>query len=388
MTRKSPAGPEIPSQRLAGVRRRLLAWYDEHHRRLPWRASPGSGAPADAYHVLVSETMLQQTQVATVEPYFTRFIERWPTIADLAAASEQDVLTQWQGLGYYRRARQLHAAARAVAESHGGVIPRDVAQLLELPGVGRYSAGAVASIAFGQSEPIVDGNVARVLARCFAIDEPVDAPAGRDRLWALAARLVPGARRSATRGRANPPGDFNQALMELGALVCTPRRPHCDACPLRSVCAARAAGDVDRLPIKRSRKSPLPVQHHVLAIERRGRHLFQQRPADGLRSHMWQLPTMELTPQAAAPAIGDSADALRRWVRATLGLQCAQMTPVQTFEHRTTHRCIAFHVWSVREVSGRLRRNAGVWRPLSQIDDLPLSNAQQRIVRSLLSGVG
>ncbi|MEX0744483.1 MAG: A/G-specific adenine glycosylase, partial [Phycisphaeraceae bacterium] len=270
--------------RLPRLRRALRRWYVANHRALPWRTPPNGGAvPPDPYHVLVSEAMLQQTQVATVVAYFERFIAAFPTVEALATADEQQVLRHWQGLGYYRRARHLHAAARRIAADHAGRVPDTVDALLALPGVGRYTAGAVASIAFDRRAPILDGNVARVLARWFAVDELIDQPAGRATLWRLAERVLP--QRSV--------GDFNQALMELGALVCTPSAPKCDTCPVASLCDAKRAERVAELPRRSPRKVPRAVRHVVAAVERDGRYLFEQRPGDGLWSNMWQLPTHE-----------------------------------------------------------------------------------------------
>src|SRR5687768_16089198 len=209
--------------------RRLLRWYDKCRRDLPWRPDPAAGRPrVDPYHVLVSEAMLQQTQVATVVPYFNRFIARFPTLADLAGADEQEVLRLWQGLGYYSRARNLQAAARKVVAEYGGELPRERDRLLTLPGVGRYTAGAVASIAFDRRAPILDGNVIRVLCRIDKIQSDPRDRSTQDLLWRRAEEVLP-ARRA---------GAFNSALMELGATVCTPRSPQCLLCPVREHCEA------------------------------------------------------------------------------------------------------------------------------------------------------
>ena len=226
--------------------RRLLRWYDRSRRDLPWRVAPGATGPIDPYHVLVSEAMLQQTQVAAVVPYFHRFLARFPTIAELAAADEQDVLRLWQGLGYYSRARNLRAAARAVVETLGGQLPRDVAGLLKLPVVGRYTAGAVASIAFGTRAPILDGNVIRVLCRIDRIESDPRARETQALLWHRAEKILPNQR----------VGDFNSALMELGATVCIPRSPQCLVCPVREHCAAQAAGVQDRIPAPKRARPP------------------------------------------------------------------------------------------------------------------------------------
>src|SRR6185369_3543428 len=203
--------------------RKLLAWYGRHKRALPWRDV------GDPYRTWISEIMLQQTQVDTVIPYYQRWLERFPTVQALAESPLNDVLALWEGLGYYSRARNLHRAAQQVAAERGGALPQTVDELLALPGIGRYTAGAIASIAFGVDAPVLDGNVKRVLARVFDIQTDVKSPAGARELWALAASLVPS-------GRA---GDYNQALMDLGATLCTPRAPACDICPVRELCAAR-----------------------------------------------------------------------------------------------------------------------------------------------------
>ena len=216
-------------RRGAAIRRRLLAYYDGGHRDLPWRTT------RDPYRIWLSEIMLQQTRVETVEPRYRRFLERFPTVDALAAASAEEVCEEWAGLGYYSRARNLHSAARQVVEEHGGRLPAGATELRRLPGIGRYTAGAISSIAYGLPEPVVDGNVARVLSRLDAVSAPASSAAGSAHLWALAGTLARGPRA----------GDVNQALMELGATVCTPRAPRCESCPLRSGCVARAQGSAE-----------------------------------------------------------------------------------------------------------------------------------------------
>ncbi len=369
-TTQTPPEPEHAVrehvQSPAGVRRRLLNWFDKARRDLPWRARPGQ--TPNPYHALVSEAMLQQTQVATVIPYFGRFIVECPTVRDLAEADEQAVLRLWQGLGYYRRARNLHAAAKAIVSVHGGRVPDNVAELLKLPGVGRYTAGAIASIAYNTRAPILDGNVARVLSRLCLIDTPTDATPTQKKLWAIAAGLVP-------KGR---PGDFNQAMMELGALVCTKANPTCDACPLSKQCKAFEADRVADVPVPAKRKAPVQVDHHILAVYRRGRVLFEQRPATGLWSNMWQLPTAEDLNDAAGPAT------LQDWLQSRTGLTLTDPTRTDTFTHQTTHRTIRFHLWRSTATAGRLRPRAGTWRSLNAIDDLPLPNPQRKAVTLLI----
>lgn len=332
---------------------------------MPWRPTPER--PANPYHVLVSEAMLQQTQVATVIPYFNRFIASFPTLTALADADEQEVLTQWQGLGYYRRARHLHAAAKAVVQQHHGQVPDHAKALLALPGVGRYTAGAVASVAYDTPEPIVDGNVARVYARFYGLHDAVDRPDTLKTLWALAQANVVAS---------NSPRHFNQSVMELGALVCTPKTPNCTACPLKQACKALADDTVDRLPVKTPKKKPTAVTHQVLAIyrqtQRGDRYLFVQRPAQGLWSRMWQFPTDETGNQDLA---GD------------LGLKTAAPTPVTDFVHPTTHRTVHFYIHRARVLSGRLRPQKGVWRPLNRLSDLPLAKPQQQAVAGVAAAV-
>jgi A/G-specific adenine glycosylase len=348
---------------IAALRRDLLRWYRAHCRDLPWRRDEPI-----AYHVLVSEAMLQQTQVATVVDYFHRFIAALPTVRSLAAADEQVVLRLWQGLGYYRRARHLHAAAKAIVSEHAGVVPREVDALLALPGVGRYTAGAIASIAYGVPVPILDGNVARVLARWFAIEASIDDNAVRSELWSLAAAMVP----------RDDAGDFNQAMMELGALVCVPRGPVCLTCAVRDHCRAAAEGLAEKLPIRNLRRAPKAVQHQVIAVERGGKWLFEQRPDKGLWSAMWQMPTVE-----NAATVDEIS--LLAWLHERFGLDCDALVRVERFTHQTTHRTIDFNVWRTRVAGGRLKRGSGVWRGLDALDDLPLPNPQRRAVKVLQS---
>lgn len=265
------------------LRRDLLAWFAVERRALPWRAN------RDPYRVWISEAMLQQTRVETVIPYFERFLARFPTVGALAEARVDDVLGAWSGLGYYRRARTLHAAARALVERHGGAFPREREQVIELPGVGPYTAGAVLSIAYDLPEALVDGNVARVFARLFELDGVQGARAFEERVWSLARELVP------ARGGA---GDWNQALMELGALVCTPRDPRCGDCPVRSACKALAAQRVHELPRPKLRRATVEVELELLVDATRAGLLLEERPETGRMAGLWQLPTIELGARA------------------------------------------------------------------------------------------
>ncbi len=249
----------------------LLAWYDGHARVLPWRAPPGAVLRSDPYRIWLSEVMLQQTTVAAVKDYFARFTTRWPSVGDLAAAPDGDVMAEWAGLGYYARARNLLACARAVVARHGGQFPADLAALRALPGIGPYTAAAVASIAFDQAQTVVDGNVERVMARVFAVQTPL--PAARAELTALAAGLTPRLR----------PGDYAQAVMDLGATICTPRKPACGICPWVGGCAARQAGIAADLP-RKTAKPAKPTRAGTVWLARRldGALLLERRPDRGL----------------------------------------------------------------------------------------------------------
>jgi A/G-specific adenine glycosylase len=258
----------------------LLEWYDRERRDLPWRYAPG--AAADPYRVWLSEIMLQQTTVKTVIPYFEKFLKLWPTVADLAAADEEEVLQAWAGLGYYSRARNLHACARRIVEDFNGAFPRTEADLLKLPGIGPYTAAAIAAIAFGEQATPVDGNIERVTARLFAVREAL--PDAKRALRGLAASLTPAAR----------PGDFAQAMMDLGATICTPKRPSCLVCPLQGACEAHTLGVEAELPY-RDAKPDRPVRRGIafLAVTDDGNVLLRRRPDAGLLARMLEVPSTE-----------------------------------------------------------------------------------------------
>ena len=262
----------------------LLAWYDRHHRRLPWRVGPTErardGLVADPYRVWLSEVMLQQTTVAAVKDYFEAFTRQWPRVEDLAAADEADVMKAWAGLGYYSRARNLKACAEAVVARHGGRFPSDEAGLLALPGIGAYTAAAIAAIAFDRPATVVDGNVERVMTRVHAIETPM--PAAKAEVKRLTAPIVP----------ADRPGDFAQAMMDLGATICTPKRPACGLCPWNDACAARAAGTQEAFPVKAAKKErPTRYGAAFVAIRADGAVLMRRRPPKGLLGGMTEVPS-------------------------------------------------------------------------------------------------
>ncbi len=260
----------------------LLNWYDRHARQLPWRTPPKSGGRADPYHVWLSEIMLQQTTVVTVQPYFLKFLAKWPLVEDLAAAPLDEVLTAWAGLGYYARARNLHKCAGVVVAEHGGKFPQNESDLLKLPGIGPYTAAAIAAIAFDRQATVVDGNVERVMARLFAVTDEM--PAAKPLLKEKAATLTPAKR----------PGDYAQGVMDLGATICTPTSPACGLCPWSDVCAARAQGIEASLP-KRAPKKQKPVRRGTAFFVRNkaGEILLRQRPEKGLLAKMIEVPSSE-----------------------------------------------------------------------------------------------
>jgi A/G-specific adenine glycosylase len=347
------------------LRARLIAWYRVHQRDLPWRRS------RDPYAIWISESMLQQTRVETVTPYFERFLGRFPDVASLARADLDEVLGLWTGLGYYSRARNLHRAARQLVLRHAGRLPDDPLELRALPGIGRYTAGAVASIAFDRPEPIVDGNVARVLARLHGIRDEIGSATARRRLWQEAASLVAGP----------DPGTLNQALMELGATLCTPRRPRCDACPVARGCQARRAGDPESLPHKARRARARPVEAVAGLVRRRGRTLAVRRPEQGLLAGMWELPGGDL--EAGEPP----RDAIERLLLERVGLRVADAALLGCVEHVFTHLRLRLHVFRCVNVTGRVRLRPVAehrWLAESELRALPQGGPTRKALALVL----
>jgi A/G-specific adenine glycosylase len=351
-------------RRIRRLRASLLRWYRANRRDLPWRRS------RDPYAIWISETMLQQTRVETVIPYYERFLARFPSVDVLADADEDDVFSAWAGLGYYSRARNLHRASKQIANEHGGQLPRSAEALRALPGIGRYTAGALASIAFDAPEPIVDGNVVRVLTRLHGIREDTASRAVMDRLWHEAALFA----------RGESPGDLNQALMELGALVCTPRAPRCPACPLVRSCDAHERGDAERLPIKTKKTKQLPIEAVCAAIERRGKLLATRRPDKGLMAGMWELAGGDLLP-GEAPEEG-----FHRALRERTGLSVKRTEAVGEVGHAFTHRTLRLHVFRCGPPTGRIRL-AGPsdhrWVSRAELERLALGKATHKALALL-----
>jgi A/G-specific adenine glycosylase len=339
------------------VRAWLLGWYRASGRDLPWRRT------RDPYRIWLSEVMLQQTTVKVVERRWPAFLERFPDLDALARASEEEVLAVWSGLGYYSRARALHRAARIVRAEHEGNVPSDPAAFRALPGVGAYTAGAVLSIAFGKREPLVDGNAARVLGRLYCVQGDASSAQVRKRLWDLARGLLP---------RQNP-GDFNQALMELGALVCTPRDPGCGECPLKDSCLALERGRVHLIPLPRKRAAPERVVLAGALVRRRGRILLARRPdGETLLGGMWLFPGGEVRTPGAGPRL------LGRLVRRILDTPVnVNSEPVARVNHSITRYRIRLLLFEARPegTPARQRRaNGACWVRPVEIGSLPVSS--------------
>jgi A/G-specific adenine glycosylase len=354
-----PACPD--PRRLAEIRSALLGYYDVHARDLPWRRT------RDPYAIWVSEIMLQQTRVDTVIAYYDRFLARFPTARALAEASEDEVLSSWSGLGYYRRARLLHAGVRDVVARYGGEVPAEPEARRDLPGVGRYTAGAIGSIAFERAEPLVDGNVARVLARLFAIDTPPERADTLARLWALAEALVQGER----------PGAFNQALMELGAMICRKASPRCESCPVARHCEARAQGRVGELPPSRKKAAPRPVALvAIAAFDPARERILLRRGVEQLFGGLWNLPMTEGTTRIQAEALlrdlGVEAHGLHR-------------APAARFDHVLTHRRLELHLFSatIRLVASSTSESTLRMQPLAELTALGVSRLTHKALELL-----
>ena len=349
------------ARRLASA---LLRWYARHARALPWREPPGAKSP-DPYRVWLSEVMLQQTTVATVRLRYARFLARWPTLDSLAAAPIEDVLAEWAGLGYYARARNLHACARIVAAEHRGRFPDSEAGLRALPGLGDYTAGAVAAIAFGRKVAAVDGNVERVIARLDAIATPL--PAARAAIRARVASLVPPGR----------PGDFAQALMDLGATICTPRAPSCLLCPWRAACRGFASGEPERYPVKPAKRARA-MRHGVAFVLTRsdGAVWLTRRESSGLLGGMRQVPTTAWTatpPTAAAIRVASPAGASWRKLP----------DPVR---HGFTHLDLALEIRVARLANGGRPRGDGAWWPRAGLAQAGLPTLMRKVLDAALGG--
>jgi len=353
-------------ERCPRIQQALLAWYAANARDLPWRRT------RDPYAIWISEIMLQQTQIPTAIPYYERFLKRLPTVHRLARARLDTVLKLWEGLGYYTRARNLHRAAQEIVSRFEGQMPESKGDLLALPGVGRYTAGAIASIAFDQREPLVDGNVERVLCRLFRIRGNPKAAGIRKRIWSLAEELLP----------EEQVGHFNQALMELGSEVCAPRGPRCDDCPLRKLCEAKQHNEQDRLP---ARPAGRPVPSHtvvVAVIWRNGRILIDKRKPEGLLGGLWEFPGGKVHP-------GESLEAaLRREIREELDIEIEPGRRIATVDHAYTHFRVRIHAFECSYVAGEPRPiacDALKWVRPADLNRYAFPAANKKIIQRLQS---
>ena len=342
---------------------KLLAWYHKNKRTLPWRGHPS------AYAVWVSEIMLQQTRVETVIPYFEKWMRLFPDIQALAQASEHDVLNAWEGLGYYSRARNLHRAAKLVVDQYDGNIPRDLTELHKLPGIGRYTLGAIASIAFGMDVSALDGNIKRVYARIFDIEEPVDSTTGEKLLWELADKYLP-------KGHA---GDYNQALMDLGATICVPKNPRCLICPVMKLCQARQNGTQDQRPVKKLKKE---VPHYVNAagvvIERK-RVLLAQRPSQGLLASMWEFPNGRVN--------GDPAKGLSKALKTEYNLSLRVKRGQDSLgivQHGYSHFSVTVNVFPCELISRPKGTNLK-WVALKELENYPMGRIDRQIANIIIT---
>ncbi len=344
----------------------LLDWYAQHARPLPWRRN------RDPYAIWVSEIMLQQTRVETVIPYYARWMARFPTLESLAQASQQEVLSLWEGLGYYSRARNLHRAAQIVVAEQHGELPRTLADLARLPGIGRYTAGAIASIAFNQDTPALDGNIRRVLARVFNVTEPARSPQGERRLWELAEQHLPPGRAS----------DYNQAMMDFANAICTPRQPDCPHCPLNPLCEAYHLGVQEQRPVGLEK----PAVPHLLVtaavIQRPGQVLIAQRPHQGLLGGLWEFPGGKLQPGEDLPTC------LQREIMEELGVPIAVHAQLGVYRHAYTHFKVTLHAFFCSLHNGVEPRPLQVadlrWVAPTTLADYPMGKIDRNISNDLL----
>jgi A/G-specific adenine glycosylase len=372
--------------KIGGLVPALLSWFAENARDLPWRRT------TDSYAIWVSEIMLQQTQVKTVLGYWERWMHALPTVNALAKARPATIHKLWEGLGYYTRVRNMQKAAQEIMAKHGGTFPRDYDAILELPGIGRYTAGAIASIAFNEPRAILDGNVMRVLARIFGVEGNAREKPANERLWKLAGEMVMEAHGSAVEGKVrdstprllpfgqNCCSHLNQALMELGALICTPRQPKCSICPAKKCCEALRTGKIETLPNLGKRVVSTPRRFVAFVVENRGRFLVRQRPAGVVNAHLWEFPNVEIE------AHGAKEISQRRLTSAAteLGLEPQRLQPLCTIKHTITRYRITLEAYR-----GEMKRGAdksvvgGRWLKMAELRKLAFTSAHRRILTEL-----
>ncbi len=348
----------------SAIRANLLRWFEREARDLPWRRT------SDPYRIWLSEVILQQTRVDQGLPYYERFLDAFPTVEELAAAPLDKVLKLWEGLGYYTRARNLHAAAQRVTNEHHGKMPPRAELLQLLPGVGRYTAAAVASIAYGEHTAVVDGNVKRVLSRLYNIEECIDDTATEHRLWELANQLLPRKR----------PGDFNQAMMELGARVCVPRTPDCGACPVAGQCAAHRAGVAALRPVRKAKAAPKQKELLTALVRKGDLYLLLRRPDEGLLGGLWEFPSFELTKAA------DAGGYIEKACQDELGIVVKAGGLAANVRHAYTHFRVSITAYACRHVSSEpvpANHVEWAWVPLDVLTDYALHKSQHKLIEAL-----
>lgn len=362
----------------ASLRRSLLTWYRKHGRDLPWRRT------RDAYRIWISEIMLQQTTVAAVIPYFERFLDRFPTVYELADANEQDVLRLWEGLGYYSRARNIHKTAKVVVEQNNGTFPTTAEALQKLPGIGRYTAGAIASFAFDTAAPIVEANTLRLYCRLLGFDGDPRAKSGQGLLWDFAERVLP----------KKTPGELNQALMELGGTVCAVKEPRCSECPLKRQCRAFAMGTTDSIPRPKTRPRTSQLTHVNVIVRKKGSALLRQHSDAERWSGLWDFPRYELTNELieslpsdlSSPSLFGSTQQLAWFLQSSIREQTGIETKFGGFVHELTHSVTRYRIrllcFDAEYVSGRLLRGEPVkWVQPGKLDELPLTMTARKLTK-------
>ncbi|MHB8756015.1 MAG: A/G-specific adenine glycosylase [Candidatus Acidiferrales bacterium] len=364
----------IPSSQLTSLRRNLLSWYRANRRDFPWRRG------RDPYRIWLAEIMLQQTRIAAVLPYYERFLERFPNVRELARARESEVLKYWAGLGYYSRARNLHRAAKQIVREHAAQFPSDVSAALALPGIGHYTAAAILSIAYDAPLAALDGNVARVLARLFAVRGDLRALKTWRKLAVAAQTLLP----------SDAPGDWNQAMMELGETICTPRSPDCVACPVARHCKARALGLVHKLPAARQKHAPTRI--HIAAavlLDSRGHTLLTKIPGahdSVLFSRLWQFPATDIAVAANGDSAHSTADQLTAYLRVSFKIPIRSLTALPLATHTVTFRKITLAPFLARVTRLPKRPNCRTL-PLAKLARVPISSATRKIARAAISAL-
>ncbi|MBI4353014.1 MAG: A/G-specific adenine glycosylase [Candidatus Omnitrophica bacterium] len=351
---------------------KLIKWFHQNARPLPWRRR------YDPYEVWISEMMLQQTQVETVLPYYERWMKSFPDIESLAKSNLEKVLKHWEGLGYYNRARNLHETAKRIVQKLGGAFPQDYETILSLKGIGRYTAGAIASIAFNQEKPIVDGNVLRVLSRLHAIPKPIDVPKNREIFWQLEEKLIP-------KGGAR---FFNQALMELGALICKSENPLCLSCPLSEFCAAFKKNEAENYPVRQKKKDIVKVEASAAVLSHNGKYLITRRPLGQIMGGLWEFPEWKLA-KGRTLAEASIRKKTLELLRKDFGLTLGRLSNLATIKRNYTHHQEILHVFSVvietpNGAALRSRKNWPLaWAPAKDFQRRPFSSAHSKIAKRL-----